>query len=119
MLFVLLDPFDDHLHTQVVADVANGAHQSPITVRFQQAVSEVVINLDKVDRVVEQGIQRTEAGSEIINGDADSLGSEFMQQSQRLVVASGQLPLLELEDEQLGGNIGFMDDLQQLLDLLP
>ena len=77
---MLLDPFDDHLHAQIVADVADGAYQSPVAVRLQQPVSEAVIDLDEVHRVVEQRVERAEAGAEVIDGDADPLGSKLMQQ---------------------------------------
>lgn len=58
-------------------------------------MGETVIDFHEVYRVVEQCIERTEAGAEIIHSDTDALGSELMQQGQGLAITAGQIPLLE------------------------
>ena len=85
-----------------MTDIADRAHQRPVTVRLQQPVGEAVVNLDEIHRVVKQRIERAKAGAEVIDGDTNAFGPELVQQGQRLAVASHQIALLELEDKQLG-----------------
>ena len=86
--FFRLDPFGADLETEFAGKADGGFHQRPGLGAFLQVEDEPLVDLELAERKLVEGLQRGEAGAEIVDGELETLQPQPRKNLQREKLAA-------------------------------